>query len=67
MIPDVLERRRADGVRVWVPGCSSGEEVYSLAMLFHEQLDEPPGPPKVQIFATDIDASALAEARRGQY
>ncbi len=67
MIPDVIERRRTDGVRIWVPGCSSGEEVYSLAMLFREQLEKHPDPPKVQIFATDIDASALAEARRGQY
>jgi two-component system CheB/CheR fusion protein len=67
VIRDVLERRRADGVRIWVPGCSSGEEAYSLAMLFREQMDELPRPPQLQIFATDIDASALAEARRGQY
>jgi len=67
VIPDVLERRRTDGVRIWVPGCSSGEEAYSIAMLFREQMDEQPRPPQLQIFATDIDASALAEARRGQY
>ncbi len=67
VIPDVLERQRGDGVRIWVPGCSSGEEAYSLAMLFREQLEERPRPSQLQIFATDIDASALAEARRGQY
>ena len=68
VIPDVLERRRPDGVRIWVPGCSSGEEAYSLAMLFREQCrSSMPRPPQLQIFATDIDASALAEARRGQY
>ena len=67
VIPDVLERRRTDGVRIWVPACSSGEEAYSLAMLFCERGDELPRPPQIQVFATDIDASALAEARRGQY
>jgi len=67
VIPDVLERRGTDGVRIWVPGCSSGEEAYSIAMLFREQMQEQPRPPQTQIFATDIDAAALAEARRGQY
>jgi two-component system CheB/CheR fusion protein len=67
VIPDVLERRRTDGVRIWVPGCSSGEEAYSLAMLFGERGDELPRQPQIQVFATDIDAAALAEGRRGQY
>jgi two-component system, chemotaxis family, CheB/CheR fusion protein len=67
VIPDVLERRQAEGVRIWVPACSSGEEAYSLAILFRELGDELPRPPQLQVFATDIDASALAEARRGQY
>lgn len=67
LIPGVLERRRTDGVRIWVLGCSSGEEAYSIAMLLREHTDELPRPPQVQIFATDIDASAVAEARRGQY
>jgi two-component system, chemotaxis family, CheB/CheR fusion protein len=67
-IPDLLERRREEGVRIWVPGCSSGEEAYSIAMLFREQQGERPSPtPGLQIFATDIDPSALAEARRGRY
>jgi len=66
VIPDVLERRRADGIRIWVPGCSSGEEAYSIAMLVSEHTGELPHPPRIQIFATDIDASALGEARRGQ-
>ncbi len=67
VVPDVLERRRAEGIRIWVPGCSSGEEAYSLAMLFRQQMDAQPLPPLLQIFATDIDASAVAEARQGQY
>jgi two-component system, chemotaxis family, CheB/CheR fusion protein len=65
--PDVLERRRVEGVRIWVPGCSSGEEAYSIAMLFREQMDGLPRSAALQLFATDIDASALAEARRGHY
>jgi two-component system CheB/CheR fusion protein len=67
VIPDILERRRAEGVRLWVPACSSGEEAYSLAILFCERGDEVPRPPQLQVFATDIDAVTLAEARRGQY
>ena len=66
VIPALL-KRRPDGVRIWVPACSSGEEAYSLAILFCEQGEGLPRPPQLQVFATDIDASALAEARRGQY
>ncbi len=66
-IPDVLERRSGEGVRAWVPGCASGEEAYSVAILFRERSERMPSPPKVQIFATDIDASALADARQGRY
>jgi chemotaxis methyl-accepting protein methylase len=63
----VLERHATGDVRVWVPSCSSGEEAYSVAMLFRERTERLQRPPKIQIFATDIDASALAEARRGRY
>jgi two-component system CheB/CheR fusion protein len=67
VIPELLERNPPDGVRAWVAGCSSGEEAYTVAMLFRERLALAQSPPKVQVFATDIDASALAEARRGRY
>ncbi|BDG08569.1 chemotaxis protein CheB [Anaeromyxobacter paludicola] len=67
VIPDVLERHSSEGVRIWVPACASGEEAYTVAMLVRERLDRMKRPPKAQIFATDIDASALAEARRGRY
>jgi two-component system CheB/CheR fusion protein len=67
VIPKLLEQQSSEGVRAWVAGCSSGEEAYTLAMLFREQAERMPRPPHVQIFATDIDASALAEARRGRY
>ena len=66
-IPALMARRSTEGVRAWVAGCSSGEEAYTLAMLFREQAERMPRPPPVQIFATDVDESALAEARRGRY
>ena len=67
VIPDIMERRADGGVRAWVAGCSSGEEAYSIAMLFRERMERMARPPEVKIFATDIDASALAEGRRGRY
>ena len=54
-------------VRVWVPGCSTGEEAYSLAILIREYLDELKQNFQVQIFATDIDADAIEKARAGVY
>lgn len=56
-----------DGVRVWVPGCSSGEEAYSIAMLLAETLPATGIGPKIQIFATDIDERALSAARIGRF
>jgi two-component system CheB/CheR fusion protein len=55
-------------IRVWVPGCSTGEEVYALAILLQEALERVRvRPPPVTIFATDIDADAIETARRGRY
>ena len=54
-------------MRVWVPGCSTGEEAYSLAMLFQEHIDQTQTEIKVQIFATDIDNGAIETARAGLY
>jgi two-component system CheB/CheR fusion protein len=54
-------------IRVWVAGCATGEEAYSLAMLLTEYADAIPSPPAVQVFATDIDVSALAHGRAGVY
>ena len=53
--------------RVWVPGCASGEEAYSLAILFREYMDEINQDFKFQIYATDIDDDAIATARAGMY
>jgi two-component system, chemotaxis family, CheB/CheR fusion protein len=68
VVPAILEgRSRSDPVRIWVPGCSSGEEAFSLAMLFANALEERPDRPEIQIFATDIDEQMLAIARSGRY
>jgi two-component system CheB/CheR fusion protein len=56
-----------DPIRVWVPGCSTGEEAYSIAILLHERLETLKESARAQIFATDIDENAIAEARGGVY
>ncbi len=80
--PGVWDKLREDGLptlwakypqehefRAWVPGCSTGEEAYSLAMAFCETASAmPPGPRhSLRIFATDLDADAIAKARKGHY
>lgn len=68
VIPRLFEHKGLhDSVRVWVPGCATGEEAYSLAILLREHIEGIEGRPKVQIFATDIDESALAVGRLGRY
>ena len=67
----VLLARGAEGsrLRAWVVGCSTGEEAYSLAMVFQEVVAELPAAAgrSMQIFATDLSADALHVARRGRY
>jgi two-component system, chemotaxis family, CheB/CheR fusion protein len=53
--------------RVWVPGCSSGEEAYSLAMLFQEYMGDNKLALRLQIYATDIDENSITTARGGVY
>jgi two-component system CheB/CheR fusion protein len=67
-IPRLFEGRGADdAVRVWVPGCATGEEAYSIAMLLREHMDGLRAAPRVQVFATDIDEPALNVVRSGRY
>ena len=61
------DKKPADTVRIWVPGCATGEEAYSIAMLLAEHVRTLDHPPLVQIFATDLDDEALAQARDGLY
>ncbi|MBV9079075.1 MAG: hypothetical protein JO048_16550, partial [Methylobacteriaceae bacterium] len=59
VIPKLFEgKKRGDQLRVWVIGCSTGEEAYSLAILLREQMAKLDEVPQVQIFATDIDGRA---------
>jgi two-component system CheB/CheR fusion protein len=68
VIPKLFDHKREDDqVRVWVPGCATGEEAYSVAMLLSEYASAVPESPSVQIFATDIDEQAIAIAREGVY
>jgi two-component system, chemotaxis family, CheB/CheR fusion protein len=68
VIPKLFEKRNAeDTVRVWVPGCATGEEVFSVAILLREHMDTLSIVPRVQIFATDIDERALNVARAARY
>ena len=67
IIPDLVRQCTNRRVRIWVAGCSTGEEAYSLAMLFQEQIDALGQQVTLQIFASDIDPDAVAFAREGLY
>jgi two-component system CheB/CheR fusion protein len=68
ILPRLFAVKAEDAVlRVWVPGCSTGEEAYSLAMLLREYADGLQHPIPMQVFATDIDDDAIATARAGRY
>ncbi len=69
-LPPILKNKPHDGtVRVWIPGCSTGEEAYSVGMVLAECLEQSKleGTLKVQIFATDIDKEAVDRARQGVF
>ncbi|MCI4678928.1 response regulator [Rhodoblastus acidophilus] len=68
VIPGLVADQPADQpLRIWIAGCSSGEETYSLAMLFREAIAAANKNVKLQVFASDIDADAVAQAREGFY
>lgn len=69
ILPSLLATKAADSpLRVWVAGCSTGEEVYSLAMCLLEALDERALPTaSIQLFGTDLNARAIESARAGLY
>ena len=62
-----LVEEENEQIRVWVPGCASGEEAYSLAMLFHEEFDRRNLRRNLVIFASDVDEAAITVAREGVY
>lgn len=68
VVPELIDGLSGDEpLRVWVPGCSSGEEAYSLAMIIMEAIDEKDRTVEIQIFGTDLDEQAIETARIGTY
>ncbi|MGJ7918671.1 CheR family methyltransferase, partial [Massilia sp. LXY-6] len=68
IIPELFkDKTPTDEVRVWVAACSTGEEAYSLAMLLADHAADMAHPPPFQVFASDIDTDAIAQARSGTY
>lgn len=68
VLPGLLERLEQGATfRAWVPGCSTGEEVYSLAMVLRECLEKTPQQTHLQLFGTDIDSFAIDKAREGLF
>ena len=67
-LPDLMTSRPENyTLRIWVPGCASGEEVYSLAILMREAMEATKRPFEVVIFGTDLDSQAIETARAGLY
>ena len=68
ILPQILARKPAgEAIRIWVPGCSGGEEVYSLAICLLENMGDRASSTPIQIFASDISEQAIDKARAGQY
>jgi two-component system, chemotaxis family, CheB/CheR fusion protein len=68
VLPKLLEERAPnDPIRIWLPGCSTGEEAYSLAIIVTEFVDSRPESPGIQIFATDVSDRVLEIARKGTF
>ena len=68
VIPRLFAGKPANtAIRIWTPGCSTGEEAYSIAILLKEYMEAMKQSHKVQIFATDIDSMAVSTARAGIY
>jgi two-component system CheB/CheR fusion protein len=68
IVPDLIQGHSVDQpLRLWIAGCSTGEETYSLAMLFREAITAAKREIKLQIFASDVDPDAVATAREGLY
>lgn len=68
VIPRLFDGKEAAGsVRIWVPGCATGEETYSIGILLLEEAARRDWRPEIQVFGSDLDADALAVAREGLY
>ena len=68
VIPQLVENAGVEGsVRVWVPGCATGEEAYTIGILLLEETARHDPRPDIQVFGSDLDVGALAIARDGRY
>lgn len=68
ILPELLDKKPDNyTVRVWIPGCSTGEEAYSIAIILQEYMRVSSKNINIQIFATDVDEYAIATARQGRY
>ncbi|MBF0248179.1 MAG: PAS domain-containing protein [Alphaproteobacteria bacterium] len=68
VVRDVLKTKKpGDDIRIWVPGCATGEEAYSIAIILAEELGDKLSEHKVQVFATDVNQGATQFGRKGLY
>ena len=68
LLPQLLKRKaQGETIRIWVVACATGEEVYSIAMMLLEILDHKTNDIPFQVFASDLSAEAITEARNGEY
>jgi two-component system, chemotaxis family, CheB/CheR fusion protein len=68
LLPSVFAgKETGQSIRIWIAGCATGEEAYSVAILLLEQAERHEVRPQIQIFGTDLDVRALARAREGRY
>ncbi|MFW7380875.1 MAG: CheR family methyltransferase [Oligoflexus sp.] len=67
IIPNILQQATNRTIRVWCAGCSTGEEAYSIAILFHEAYEQINSKPDIKMFATDVDKDAINIASHGVY
>ena len=68
LLPAIVNKKSdGDPLRIWIAGCATGEEAYSMAICLQEQLGDKAAAMKIQIFATDISEIAIAKARMGIY
>jgi two-component system, chemotaxis family, CheB/CheR fusion protein len=68
LLPDIFKgKQEGQPVRIWVAGCATGEEAYSIGMLLLEESARHEVRPHIQVFGTDLDVRALAAAREGRY
>jgi two-component system, chemotaxis family, CheB/CheR fusion protein len=67
-LPELFQgKERSDTIRVWTPGCATGEETYTIAMLLMEEATRHEVRPSIQVFGSDLDARALTTAREGRF